>query len=125
LIASFRKRDKYHRRALDFLVNNKASLITTLPVITEVCHFLNAKGKVALLQWIRRGGLLLQPVSIDEIEEIESIIAKYGDRDIDFCDATLVWLASKRAVVDILTVDRKDLDVYRLPNGKRFNLVAW
>ena len=123
LIALFHKRDKHHLRVKRFLATATGRLVSTLPVVTEVCHFLNAKGKLALLAWIRRGGLSVQPIVPDDFQEIATIIQRYADREIDFADATLVWLAELLNTIDVLTIDRADFQVYRSPRGKAFNLV--
>jgi predicted nucleic acid-binding protein len=91
-------------------------------VIGEACHFLNADGKIALLAWIRRGGLSLQPIGGEDLDEIEAIIERYADRDTDFADAMLVWLAELGNTLDVMTIDRPDFLVYRV-RGKAFNLV--
>ena len=53
LIALFRRRDKHHDHVRQFLARVPARLVSTLPVITEVCHFLNAEGKLAFLKsWL-------------------------------------------------------------------------
>ena len=88
-----------------------------------MCHFLNADGKTALLTWIRRGGLSLQSLGVDDFPEIEAILRRYADRDIDFADATLVWLADFVNTVDVMTIDREDFLVYRARGGRAFNLV--
>jgi predicted nucleic acid-binding protein len=123
LIALFRKRDKHHSRVRRFLSAAPGRLISTLPVVTEVCHFLNAKGKIALLTWIRQGGLSLQPIGMDDLDDIARIIARYSDREMDLADATLVWLADLVNTIDVMTIDRKDFQVYRPRSGKAFNLV--
>ena len=123
LIALFRRRDKHHARVKQFLSANTSRLVSTLAVVTEVCHFLNADGKTALLTWIRRGGLSLQPLGADDFLEIATIIRRYADRDIDFADATLVWLADLVNTVDVMTIDRDDFLVYRVRGGRAFNLV--
>ena len=123
LIALFRRRDKHHARVKRFLSANASRLVSTLAVVTEVCHFLNADGKAALLTWIRRGGLSLQPLGVDDFPEIEALLRRYADRDIDFADATLVWLADLVNTVDVMTIDREDFLVYRVRGGLAFNLV--
>ena len=123
LIALFRKRDRYHARVKRFLTTNRASLVSTLPVITEVCHFLNAAGKVALLTWVGRGGLALHPIAADDLDEIGALIERYAEREMDFADATLVWAAGLMNTADVMTIDRKDFMVYRSRTGKPFNLV--
>ena len=47
----------------------------------------------------------------------------YADREIDFADATLVWVADLIATLDVMTIDRRDFEVYRARGGKAFNLV--
>jgi len=123
LIALFRKRDKHHLRVKQFLSTVTGRLVSTLPVVTEVCHFLNARGKLAFLSWVRRGGLSLQPITSDDFQEIATIIERYEDRDIDFADATLVWLAELVNTVDVMTIDRADFRVFRPRRGQAFNLV--
>lgn len=123
VIALFRQRDKHHPRVRQFLAANPCRLISTLPVVTEACHFLNAEGKTALLAWIERGGLSLQPIVVDDFPEIATIIERYGDREIDFADATLVWLADLINTLDVMTIDRRDFQAYRLRGGQAFNLI--
>jgi len=123
LTALFRKRDRHHVRVTQFLSTAPGRLVSTLPVVTEVCHFLNRKGKVAFLTWIRRGGLAVQPVGVDDFDEIVTILARYGDHEMDFADATLVWLAELVNTLDVMTIDRRDFQIYRPRGGKAFNLV--
>lgn len=123
LIALFRKRDKHHSRVKQFLSGNPSRLISTLAVVTEACYFLNAEGKTALLTWIHRGGLSLEPIVADDFPEIMAIVRRYADREIDFADATLVWAAEAVNTLDVMTIDRQDFQVYRLPGGRAFNLV--
>jgi predicted nucleic acid-binding protein len=42
---------------------------------------------------------------------------------VDFADASLVWLADKTGVTDILTLDCRDFGAYRLSGGKAFKQV--
>ena len=124
LIALFLRRDKHHARITRFLAGSSARLMTTLPVVTEVCHFLNARGKFAFLTWVRRGGLAVEAVVAEDFEQIGAIIERYADREIDFADASLIWLADRLNCTSVLTVDRTDFDVYRLSNGKGFEMVV-
>ena len=123
LIALFRQRDKHHSRVVHFLSTAPGRLVSTLPVVTEVCHFLNQNGKVAFLTWILRGGLAVQPVGVGDLDEIVGIMTRYGDHEMDFADATLVWLAELVNTLDVMTIDRRDFRIYRPRSGKAFNLV--
>jgi predicted nucleic acid-binding protein len=41
----------------------------------------------------------------------------------DFADATLVLVAEKTGVTEILTIDRRDFEAYRTRSGGRFRLL--
>ncbi len=123
LIALFRQREPRHKEVRGFLASSKSRLHTTWAVITEVCHFLNAGGKAAFLTWIKRGGLAVEPMSVADLDVLIALLAKYEDQEMDFADASLVWLADKTGVADILTLDRRDFGAYRLSSGKPFRQV--
>lgn len=44
--------------------------------------------------------------------------------DLFGADASLIWLADRLNGTAVLTVDRRDFEVYRLSNGKAFQIVA-
>jgi uncharacterized protein len=123
LIALFRRRDAHHRRIKEFVASNPARLIATLAVVTEVCQFLNARGKIAFLTWIKRGGLFIQPIAADDFDQLIPVIERYADRDIDFADASLIWLADRSNTAEVMTIDRTDFTAYRLSSGKPFDLI--
>ena len=125
LVSLFRPADRLRAQARECLLGNRHPLVTVVPVIVETCFFLDAAGKGRLLEWIQRGALAVADVPASAYAEIGTIIRKCADRDIDFADAALVWLANHTGIRDILTVDEADFSVYRLKGGKRFALVKW
>ncbi len=50
-------------------------------------------------------------------------MTRYGDHEMDFADATLVWLAELVNTLDVMAIDRRDFPIYRPRGGKAFNLV--
>jgi hypothetical protein len=125
LVSLFRPADRLRVQARECLRTNRHRLLTVAPVIVETCFFLDAAGKGRLLEWIQRGALAVADVPVGAYIEIGTIVRKYADRNIDFADAALVWLANHSGMRDILTVDEADFSVYRLKGGKRFALVKW
>jgi uncharacterized protein len=91
LVALYIRRDKLHSQALDFLQQNQQTLITVAPVIVESCYFLDAKAKIALLNWVVCGGIKVVDIPVTAYSEIAQAIEKYADHDIDLTDATLIW----------------------------------
>ncbi len=48
------------------------------------------------------------------------MMRKYADRPMDLADASLVWLANRSNITDIITIDRADFAVYRTEKRKAF-----
>ena len=125
LVSLFRPAERLRAPAREFLRNNRRPLVTVAPVIVETCFFLDPDGKARLLEWIQRGAVAVAEVPTSAYAEIGRLIRKYADRDIDFADAAIVWLAEKTGCRTILTVDVRDFGAFRLGKGKRFELVKW
>lgn len=87
--------------------------------------FLDAKAKVALLNWVQCGGIKVVDVPITAYSEITQAIEKYADHEIDFTDATLIWLANNYQQQQILTVEKNDFSAFRLKNNQWFQLLEW
>jgi len=41
----------------------------------------------------------------------------------DYADATLVWLAEDLSITDIVTFDKRDFSIFRLPSGCPFHIL--
>jgi len=121
LVALFHARDRHHEAAKAVLESSPAVLVTTWPVITEVCHFLGQAGKRALLTFIRRGGLRLESLSVEDVPGLDRLLERYDRMDI--ADATLVLVAERTGITEIFTIDRRDFEAYRTSSGRRFKLL--
>ena len=47
---------------------------------------------------------------------------KYADRPMDFTDATLVHVAGREGIADILTIDHGDFETYRFGRNRKFRI---
>ncbi|MBI3371293.1 MAG: PIN domain-containing protein [Betaproteobacteria bacterium] len=120
LAAWFRGNDPYHGVADRFFRGFDGELLATWPVVVEVTHLLRTEAQLPFLAWVRKGGLALGDMDAEDLEQIERLIAKYRDQPMDFADATLVLLAERTGVGDIITLDRKQFEVYRFRGNRRF-----
>lgn len=125
LVAYARANDPLHRKADIFLKEYSGRLITVAPSIVETCFFLVPQAKQHLLDWVHEGSLAVLDVPVAAYPELSLIIGKYADRNVDFADAALVWLAGESGLRRILTVDRADFSLFRLKGGKRFDVLDW
>ncbi|MFO8068718.1 MAG: PIN domain-containing protein [Alkalibacterium sp.] len=114
IIALFNKNDKYHQVVKSFLETYKGRLITSWPVITEASHMLdfNVQVQIDLFRWIRLGGLIIEEVTLEDIDRIIALSEKYSDIPMDLADATMVVLSEKLKIKEIVTID-SDYYIYR------------
>ena len=120
LVALFVRNDPDHAQVSAWLRDFRGRLLTTWPVLTEVCHFLTPKVTLRFLRWIEVGGAAVIDVPTDELADLIRMMEKYLDRPMDLADGSLVWLAGRSGVRDILTVDARDFAAFRTPQGKPF-----
>ena len=121
LVALFARDDRYFASAVEFLAHaQELELHSLWPVIVEACFFLDTGGKVALLNWIERQGVILHEITRADLPAIRGTLEKYRDLSPDFTDAALVTLANSHRIHRIITVDVRDFSAYRLADGRPF-----
>jgi predicted nucleic acid-binding protein len=121
LVAWFNRRDSHHARAAAFFGGYRGLLLSTWPVVSEVCHLVPPHVAVRFLQWVSDDGMRLVDVPDGRKKDVALLVERYADQPMDVADATLVWLAEEAAIYDIVTVDRTDFAVYRTASGKRLH----
>ncbi len=123
LIALFDADDKHHKKAVNFIKENKLPLVTTLASITETLHLLdfNRNAQIDFLGWIGKGVLEIANIDIPAFNRLRDLTIKYKDLPMDFADACLVYLAEELNITKIATIDR-DFTIYRIKNKKKFEL---
>ncbi len=114
IIALFDKSDKFHQKSLEFLKAFKGEFITSWAVITEVSHILdfNLQVQIDFLKWVEIGGVKVYDIPQNEITNIRMMMEKYLDIPMDLADATLMYIASKEGIKNIVSID-SDFDIYR------------
>lgn len=119
IIALFDNSDQYHERVLDFMKTFEGKLISTWPVLTEVCYMLdfNKETQLDFLDWVIMGGIDVHNLEQWQLNSIRSMMKTYSDLPADLADTTLLEVAESRGLSSIITLD-KDFSVYKLVNGR-------
>ena len=122
LIALFDGSDKYHNDVLNFMKEYKGKLITSWAVITEVSHMLdfNLQAQIDFLKWCEVGGIEVYDITQDEISNIRVMMEKYIDIPMDLADGTLMYIANKENIKNIVSID-SDFDIYRTLKKQSLN----
>lgn len=123
-VGLFQPRDHHHDRCLAFFRNFSGITITTWAVLTEVCAVLSVNRQRAFFAWADKaqalGHLRIESPPAGAVLELWQLMDKYDDLPMDFCDASLVYLAIKLKIKNMATTDVRDFSVYRLPGNQKF-----
>jgi predicted nucleic acid-binding protein len=125
IVALFDRNDLHHEAAIRLMNDIDGQLVTSWPVMTEVCHLLKKSQKAVqyVLTWIDRGAVNVMDVPITEVAFIREQMARYANLPMDLADATLMNIAEREGITDILSFDHH-FDVYRLANNRPLNRIS-
>src|SRR5579859_5714753 len=95
LVALGREADPLHDAASAYLDACTLRLATVTAVVVEACHFLRLESRRALLAWLAEDGPAVIEVPPEAYPELSRTMERYRERDVDFADAALLWLAEQ------------------------------
>lgn len=123
-VGLFNTKDHHHARCKAFFSGYAGQTTTTWAVFTEVCALLTHSKQKLFFAWAAKaqelGHLRIESPPADAVMALWTLMDKYEDLPMDFCDASLVYLATSLKTTRIATTDLRDFTVYRLPGSKRF-----
>lgn len=124
-IALADKKDKHHQDADNFAKTTAERLITTYPVITEVCHILlkrqGIKAQLNFVTMYQLGAFEVFEIPKKDKDRMLLLMQQYADLPMDFADASLVLLAEQLGHGKILSTDKRDFHTYRWKNTQLFS----
>ena len=130
LVALLDKSEKNHEGCVAFFRNFKGSIFTTEPVLTEALYLLSPSvssssigAQRTCIEFILKGGASLVPQSAESLARAAALMGKYKDIPMDFADATLVALAEEMNTPDILTLDKRGFNAYRIRGKTPFKIL--
>ena len=119
------KKDKHHLQADSFVKSTDERLITTYPVITEVCHILLkrqcVRAQMSFIKMYQLGAFDVFEIPNSDKNKIWLLMQQYADLPMDFADASLVLLAEHLGHGRILSTDNRDFHTYRWKNTHPFS----
>jgi uncharacterized protein len=124
LVAWIDRGDAAHLRCLNAVRSVRLPVVTCGPVVFEAAYVLSRpSGYVArAVDGLIRDGLIrMEPLPPDALPWIAAFQHKYADLRPDFADAALCWLAERRGLHRVLTLDR-DFTIYRRDSGEPFDV---
>ena len=110
-----------------FLEGNAHSLIVPVTVLPEVCYLINAylgqQAERRFVAALANGELTIEPLLLSDLPRCVRLLEIYEDANLGFVDASLVAVAERLNIQQILTTDRRDFSLVRPEHCPTFELL--
>ncbi len=126
LLSALDASQSHHEEAAASLASARPPLLLSPFVLAELdCLIASRVGSTArasLLEEVARGAYTLEPIGAKDVTSAHAIIERYADLGISLADASIVVLASRHRVREVLTLDERHFRVLSA-DGKPFRLL--
>ncbi len=126
LLAAIDSSQKQHAESVAALREASGPFLLSPFVLAELDYLLatrvSRRAQQALLAEVARGAYRLERFSAEDIASAAWVLKRYRDLDIGLADASIVVLAERYGVLELLTLDHRHFHALRGPGGRRFRL---
>jgi len=96
-------------------------------VLAEVAYLIDRasgnKGVVGFLKGLKKSRLQLSAITDEDVNRVGEILSQYSDSRIDFVDATVMAMAERYQISQVLTIDQRDFRLFRPRHCDSFTLL--
>lgn len=122
LIALFNGADRWRPAVQSWLqVHQQVRLVTTWPILTEVCALLarrvHNEAALDFLRWVQRGAVEVTGAEATTLDEVLAISERFADLPFDLADASIAEAAARLKITFVVSIDA-DFDIYRDRRGR-------
>ena len=126
LLAAIDAGQRRHADCAEVIAARPGPFLLSPFVLAELDYLLASRvgrqAQHALLDEVARGAYRLESFDAADVQTANQVIEKYRDLELGIADASLVALAARHRVRDILTLDRRHFDAMRQLNGRPFRV---
>jgi predicted nucleic acid-binding protein len=126
LLAAIDASQRHHAACAEALARAAPPLFLSPFVLAELDYLLATQvgtgAELALLEEVGRGAYRLEPFGNDDVELATDVLRRYPKLSVGLADASVVVLAERHGVRDVLTLDERHFRALR-PSGKRFRII--
>lgn len=127
LLAAIDASQRHHDDARRALESARPPWILSPFVLAELDYLLATRvgqaAERAFLAEVRRGVYRLESFDADDIAAADRLIGRHAELEIGIADASVVTLANRYGVRDLLTLDERHFRALRGPGGRAFRLL--
>jgi predicted nucleic acid-binding protein len=126
LLAALDASQQGHAGAAESLTAASAPLLLSPFVLAELDYLLSTRvghaARTSLLGEVERGAYAMTPMSGADVGQARKVVERYADLRISLADASIVVLAERHDVREVLTLDQRHFRVLTA-GGKPFRVL--
>jgi len=127
LLSALDAAEPTHRAAAAALRSSREPRLLSPFVLAELDYLLarrvSTRVELAFLDEVVRGAYQLETFSGEDVARARAILEQYPDVQLGLADASIVVLAERHAVNDVLTLDERHFRALRGPGGRPFRVL--
>ena len=127
LLSALDESQRHHRECAAALAKALPPLLLSPFVLAELDYLLmrnvGRRGQAALLDEVASGAYQLEPFNAIDISRAKEVVEQYSDMEIGLADASLVVLARRHGVAEVLTLDERHFRAMRIEGRRRFRIL--
>ena len=129
LLAALDESQRHHFECAKVLQEAPPPLLLSPFVLAELDYLLmrhlGRRAQGALLEVIARGAYRLEGFDAADVARAKEVIEKYEDLDVGLADASLVVLAERHTISEVLTLDQRHFRALRFARRRRFRILPF
>ena len=129
LLSALDESQRYHHECASLLGEASPPLLLSPFVLAELDYLLmrhiGRRAQAALLEEVARGAYQLEPFGAADVARAREVVEQYADLKIGLADASIVVLAERHAVTEVLTLDQRHFRAMRIERRKRFKVLPF
>lgn len=118
---------RHHEACGAALLDADPPLIVSPFVLAEIDYLITkyagVQEEIDFLGDVASGAYAIAPFGASDIERSVRVVERYRDLDIGLADASIVVLAERHGMADVLTLDERHFRALRTENGQPFRLL--
>ena len=129
LLSALDESQRHHHECANLLGEALPPLLLSPFVLAEldylVMRHIGRRAQAALLEEVARGAYQLELFSAADVARAKEVVEQYADIEIGLADASVVVLAERHAVTEVLTLDQRHFRAMRIERRKRFKILPF
>jgi len=129
LLSALDESQRYHHECANLLGEASPPLLLSPFVLAEldylVMRHIGRRAQAALLEEVARGAYQLELFGAADVARAKEVVDQYADIEIGLADASIVVLAERHAVTEVLTLDQRHFRAMRIERRKRFKVLPF